>query len=129
MSDTPPVILCIDDDLDILSFLQIVLESEGYAFRGAASAEEGLQVYKAESPDLVIVDLMMEEVDAGTGFVKEIQLLGNTAPVFMLSSIGDNLSMTTDYTALGLAGVFQKPLAKEYLLTVLRTKLAETVEN
>ena len=123
MSDTPPVILCIDDDSDILSFLQIVLESEGYAFRGAASAEEGLQVYKAERPDLVIVDLMMEEVDAGTGFVKDLQLLGNTAPVFMLSSVGDNLSATIDYGALGLAGVFQKPLAKEHLLALIRAKL------
>jgi len=118
------VILCIDDDADILSFLQIVLESEGYAFRGAVSAEEGLQVYKAEPPDLVIVDLMMEEVDAGTGFVKELQLLGNTAPVFMLSSVGDNLSATIDYGALGLAGVFQKPLAKEHLLALIRAKLS-----
>ena len=124
MSDTPPVILCIDDDPDILSFLQIVLESEGYAFRGAASAEEGLQVYKAEPPDLVIVDLMMEEVDAGTGFVKELQLLGNTAPVFLLSSVGDNLSSTIDYAALGLAGVFQKPLAKDHLLALIRAKLS-----
>ena len=94
---------------------------------GAASAEEGLHVYKEESPAAIIVDLMMEEVDAGTGFVKEIQLLGNTSPVFMLSSVGDNLSMTTDYSALGLAGVFQKPLSKQHLLTVLRSKLTQAV--
>ena len=41
MSNDKRVILCIDDDPDILSFLQIVLEAEGYEFRGAASAEEG----------------------------------------------------------------------------------------
>ena len=128
MSDNKPVILCLDDDPDILSFLEIVLEAEGYTFVGADSAEEGLRMYKETRPDLLIVDLMMEEVDAGTGFVKEIQLLGNTAPVFMLSSVGDNLSMTMDYTSLGLAGVFQKPLAKEFLLNVLRSKLAETAE-
>ena len=126
MSDNKPLILCVDDDPDILSFLQIVLEAEGYAFVGADSAEEGVRTYKEVQPDVVIVDLMMEEVDAGTGLVKEIQLLGNTAPVFMLSSVGDNLSMTMDYSTLGLAGVFQKPLTKELLLTVLKTKLAET---
>lgn len=125
MSDNKPVILCLDDDPDILSFLQIILEAEDYTFVGAESAEEGLRVYKETHPDLVIVDLMMEEVDAGTGFVKDIQLLGNTVPVYMLSSVGDNLSMTMDYTSLGLAGVFQKPLAKEFLLSVLKTKLAE----
>ncbi len=125
MSDNQPLILCLDDDPDILSFLQIVLEAEGYRFAGAGSAEEGLRLYKEIAPDLLIVDLMMEEVDAGTGFVKEIQVLGNDKPVFLLSSVGDGLSMTTDYTSLGLAGVFQKPLSKEHLLTVLESKLSQ----
>ena len=126
MSDNKPLILCLDDDPDILSFLQVVLEAEGYAFVGADSAEEGLRTYKEVVPDLIIVDLMMEEVDAGTGFARELQILQNRAPVFMLSSIGDNLNITTDYNSLGLAGVFQKPLAKETLLSVLRAKLPES---
>ena len=77
----------------------------------------------AGKPDLIIVDLMMEEVDAGTAFVKELRLLNNTAPVYMLSSVGDNLSMTTDYSELGLSGVFQKPLDNDMLLSVLKSKL------
>ena len=124
MSDARPLILCIDDDPDILAFLQVVLEAEGYAFQGAASGEEGLAAYKQTRPAVIIVDLMMEEVDAGTSFVKELQLRGNTAPVFMLSSVGDNLSNTLDYTELGLSGVFQKPLARPHLLAVLKAKLA-----
>jgi len=123
MTDQQPLILCLDDDPDILRFLQMVLEDEGYRFVGAGSAEEGLRVYKEVEPDLLIVDLMMEEVDAGTEFVKAIRLLGNDKPVFLLSSVGDGLSMTTDCSSLGLAGVFQKPLSKERLLTVLRAKL------
>ena len=126
MQDGKYVILCIDDDTDILSFLEIVLEAEGYVYASAASAEEGLRVFKEVDPDLIIVDLMMEEVDAGTGFARELQILQNRAPVFMLSSIGDNLNITTDYNSLGLAGVFQKPLAKETLLSVLRAKLPES---
>lgn len=124
MSDDKPVILCIDDDPDILAFLEIVLESEGYEYAGADTGEEGLRVYKEVNPDVVIVDLMMEEVDTGTEFARELQILGNTAPIFMLSSVGDNLSMMTDYTTLGLAGVFQKPLAREHLLTVLAATLS-----
>jgi len=123
MQDGKHVILCIDDDPDILSFLEIVLEAEGYIYAGAESAEEGLRVYKETEPDFIILDLMMEEVDAGTSFVKDLRLLENTAPIYMLSSVGDNLNMTTDYTSLGLAGVFQKPIAKEQLLAVLKAKL------
>lgn len=124
MSRKEPLILCVDDDSDILSYLKTVLEAEGFQFAGASSAEEGVRVFKEVRPDIVIVDLMMEEVDAGTSFVKEIQLLANKAPVYMLSSVGDNLSMTTDYSTLGLAGVFQKPLSKDHLLAVLRSRLA-----
>ena len=124
MADKKAVILCIDDDPDILSFLEIVLAGAGYEYVGAESAEEGLRVYKERRPDVVIVDLMMEEVDSGTGFVKELRALGNTAPVFMLSSVGDNLNMITETSPIGLAGVFQKPIARQHLLTVLAATLA-----
>lgn len=123
MADSKRLILCIDDDPDVLSVLQIVLEAEGYRFAGASTAEEGLRVCKAMRPDVIIVDLMMEEVDAGTGFVKDVKLLGNTAPVFLLSSVGDNLTSTIDYAALGFAGVFQKPVVKQQLLAVIKSKL------
>ena len=123
MSVDKPLILCVDDDPDILEFLQIVLESEGFDFAGAESAEEGLLAYKERRPDLLILDLMMEEVDAGTGMIKELKLLGNQAPIFMLSSVGDHLSMTTDYAGLGLSGIFQKPVDRAQLLNVLRMAL------
>lgn len=119
------VILCVDDDPDILSYLRIVLEAEGYVFAGAESAEEGLRSYRELEPDLILVDLMMEEVDAGTHLARELQALHNEAPVFMLSSVGDGLSQVTDTTTLGLAGVFQKPLSREHLLKVLRAKLGQ----
>ncbi len=126
MSGTKPVILCIDDDPDILEFMRIVLEVEGYRYAGAETGEEGLRVYKEVGPDVVVVDLMMEEVDSGAEFARELMILGNQAPIFMLSSVGDDLSMITDYTSLGLAGVFQKPLEREHFLSVLETALAET---
>lgn len=123
MQDGKHVILCIDDDPDILECLRIVLESNDYAMVDAGTAEEGLRVYKESQPDLVIVDLMMEEVDAGTNFVKEIKALGNTVPVYMLSSTGDNLAMTADTSQLGLSGVFQKPIDNNMLLQILKAKL------
>jgi DNA-binding response OmpR family regulator len=117
------VILCIDDDRDFLDTLRLVLETSGYLMEEADSAETGLKQYKETKPDLIIVDLMMEEIDSGTHFVKELRLLGNTAPVYMLSSAGDQLFMVTDYTDLGLDGVFQKPIQPNILLSTLREKL------
>jgi DNA-binding response OmpR family regulator len=125
MQDGKHVILCVDDDQDLLDALRLVLEANGYQVVEARSAEEGLKTYKQANPDLVIVDLMMEEVDAGTALVRNLKAEGNTKPVYMLSSVGDNLNLNIDYAELGLSGVFQKPIDNQHLLSVLKTKLGK----
>lgn len=123
MPEGKPVILYVDDDPDYCEAMRVILEAAGYEMAEAASAEDGLEVYKSRRPDLVIVDLMMEEVDSGTAFVKELRLLGNKAPIFMLSSVGEGMSISADYASMGLDGIFQKPIDRATLLTVLKTKL------
>lgn len=123
MENGKKLILAIDDDADILEALRLVLEANGYEMAEASSAEEGLKVYKQTDPDLIIVDLMMEEVDAGTSFVKEAKLAGNKAPIYMLTSVGDDLNDNISYSELGIDGLFQKPVDNSTLLTVLKTKL------
>ena len=124
MKDGKHVILYVDDDQDYLDTVRVILESNGYLMVEAHSAETGLKAYKSSRPDLVIVDLMMEEVDSGTSLIKELRLLGNRAPIYMLSSAGDQLNMVTSYADLGLNGVFQKPIDPQTLLGTLREKLA-----
>ncbi len=123
MKDNKYVVLYVDDDQDMLDSVRVVLEANDFIMEEASTAESGVKKYKECSPDFVIVDLMMEEVDSGINCVKELKLLGNTVPVFMLSSIGNNLSNVTDTTDLGLAGVFQKPLDPKKLLTALKSRI------
>jgi len=123
MQDDKFVILCIDDDEDILESLRLVLEANGYIMVGAATAEEGLRVCQEAKPDLILLDLMMEEVDAGTSFIKELKAMGKIPPIYMLSSVGDTFHLSTDSAEIGLSGVFQKPLDPDTLLTVLKRKL------
>lgn len=123
MKDGKPVVLYVDDDPDMLDTVGLVVTAAGYIFERAATAEEGLRKYKSAAPDFVLVDLMMEEVDAGTNLVKELRLLGNKAPVYMLSSVGDQLNLQAQYGDLGLTGVLQKPVAPKTLTTLLKAKL------
>jgi DNA-binding response OmpR family regulator len=123
MQEGKNVILCIDDDPDVLIPLKIILEAGGYAVATAPDAKEGILAFREAKPDLVILDLMMEEVDAGIRLVKEIQALDSKVPIYMLSSTGDYLHSTADISSLGLAGVFQKPVNARILLSLLRTKL------
>ena len=123
MKDGKHVILIVDDDPDMIKGMEIVLNKGGYLVVQAMTAEEGLRKYEQESPDLLIIDLMMEEVDAGTNMVKELKARGNTKPVYMLSSVGDALNSNVDAAGLGLTGVFQKPPRPNVLLKTLKSKL------
>ncbi len=123
MKDGKFVVLAIDDDDDVLHALRIVLEKNGYFMTEARSAELGVREFRREKPDCIIVDLMMESIDAGKNLVRELKFLDNEAPVYMLSSVGDELSSNIDVAELGLQGVFQKPLRPEALLSTLRRKL------
>jgi CheY-like chemotaxis protein len=116
-------VLCIDDDSDLLDSMRIILEGGKYLVETATSAEQGIRKYKDVKPDVVIVDLMMEEVDAGITFVRDIKAMGPTPPVYMLSSVGDNLNINADYSQLGLTGVLQKPINPKTLLKTLDAKL------
>jgi CheY-like chemotaxis protein len=123
MKDGKFLILCIDDDPDVIKALQMILEKNGYLVVSASEAEEGIKKFQETQPDLIIVDLMMEQIDAGTSFVTRLNTLGNKAPIYILSSVGDELSMTVDTERLGVVGVFQKPFEAKALIETLRTRL------
>jgi len=123
MERSAKTVLVVDDDPDVVDTLRMILERAGYAVVSAPSSEQGLHAYETAAPDVVLVDLMMEEVDAGTSFVKELSLRGNKAPVYMLSSVGDALSRTVDTSSLGLAGVLQKPVDGRTLIVMLQERL------
>ena len=58
-----PVVLIVDDDDKLREFVRVNLEMEGYTVREAASAREGLNALEEQSPDLVLLDVMMPEMD------------------------------------------------------------------
>jgi two-component system alkaline phosphatase synthesis response regulator PhoP len=53
-------ILIIDDDPDIVTAVRLSLESAGHHVVEASSGQEGLRKIKAEHPELIILDVMME---------------------------------------------------------------------
>ena len=123
MRDGKFVVLCIDDDQDLLDVLRITIEAGGYIMDEAHSAEEGLKLYRKAQPDFIFVDLMMESVDSGRAFARELIALDNQAPVYLLSSVGDSMSQNISATDLGLSGMLQKPLDPNTLLALLKSKL------
>src|SRR3989337_945033 len=56
-------VLIVDDDPDILGFVQVVLEEEGYETLTAKNGLEALNVVRTETPHLVLLDLYMPVLD------------------------------------------------------------------
>ena len=81
-------ILIVDDDIDLLDQHKILMESKGFEVVTAESAEAGFQVFQKEKPDVVIVDLIMEEYDSGFILCHKIKRteLGKNIPVLILTS-------------------------------------------
>lgn len=115
-------VLYVEDDPDYREAVRAILESGGYDVLEAETAEEGLKIFREARPDIALVDMMMEEVDAGVNLVRELRAAGEDVEVFLLTSLGDALSMTKDWRDLSLAGVLQKPVRAETLLALLRAK-------
>ncbi|MEM1214131.1 MAG: response regulator, partial [Bacteroidota bacterium] len=58
-----PKILVVDDEPDILEFLQYNLEKEGFRVVTASDGEAGVEMAEKENPDLIVLDIMMPKMD------------------------------------------------------------------
>ncbi len=91
-----PKILIVDDDPDIVEACRLVLEREGYEVNGASSRAEGMKTLEGGSPDLLILDVMMEEPDDGLRMAREIRKAGHTFPIIMLTSVNAAMGLNID---------------------------------
>jgi len=77
--------LIIDDDLNILTTLQMYLEDKGFETVTAASGEEGLQCFSKKTPDLVLLDMKLPDRD-GLDILKKIVTSGIKTQVLMITA-------------------------------------------
>ena len=111
-----PLVLIVDDDERVREYLRVNLEMEGYAVREAGSAEEGLGVLDEVSPDLILLDVMMPEVD-GWEMLRRVQERHGVGaiPVVMFSGKVDEQS-AQEATARGAQGFVGKPFDPQQLI-------------
>jgi CheY-like chemotaxis protein len=91
-----PKILIVDDDPDIVDAGRLVLEREGYQVDSAANRAEGMQKIEAGAPDLLILDVMMEEPDDGLRMARDIRKAGHEFPIIMLTSVNAAMGLNID---------------------------------
>jgi DNA-binding response OmpR family regulator len=84
-----PTILLVDDEEAIQQLLTYPLEREGFRVVSARDGQEALDVFAAESPDLVVLDIMLPKID-GLEVCKRLRAR-STVPIIMLTARDDEL--------------------------------------
>ena len=82
-------ILIVDDDIDIINVMSTILENEGYEVVTANNKEEGLELAKAEIPDMAILDVMMTTHYEGFELAESLvnEPVFKNMPILMQTSI------------------------------------------
>jgi excisionase family DNA binding protein len=111
-----PLVLIVDDDPRLREFVRVNLEAEGYEVREAGSAKEGLEALDQDSPDLVLLDVMMPQVDGWEMLQKLQERHGVGAiPVIMFSGKVDEQA-AAEAASRGAQGFIGKPFDPRALI-------------
>jgi len=99
-------ILVIDDEPSIRSLLDTLLRRKGYDVVLADSGRKGLELFRREHPDVIVLDLKMPEMD-GLTVLRQIHSLDPKKPVIILTGAG-NTEAEQQVRALGVTEYVEK---------------------
>lgn len=126
-------ILVIDDEEDILELVDFNLSRNGFQVLSASDGEEALEVAKSDTPDLIILDLMLPGID-GLEVCRLLKRDDKTAhiPIVMLTAKGEEADVVTGLE-LGADDYVTKPFSPKVLVArvraVLRRKAQEPIDE
>lgn len=117
-----PKILLVDDEKDIVEFLQYNLEAEGYEVISAFDGETALTQMN-EMPDLIVLDVMMPKMN-GYEVCKNIRLnnLYDNIPIIFLTAKTSEFDELKGF-ALGADDYIKKPISPQMLVARVKSKL------
>lgn len=120
-------VLVIDDDEKITSMLRRGLAFEGYKVNTANKAKDGLNLVLESTPDLIILDVMMPEID-GWEVCQRIRESGIEVPILMLTA-KDDIQDRVKGLDIGADDYLVKPFALEELFARVRALLRRNIES
>jgi two-component system response regulator GlrR len=116
-----PTILLVDDEVDLLSLWTLRLESAGYQVLTATSGEEAMAAFTASTPQLVITDLRMEQMD-GLALYEAIRKVNTSVPVLIITAHG-SIPEAVEATRKGVFAFLTKPIDGRLLLQEIEDAL------
>lgn len=119
-------ILIVDDDPDFATAIRRILTSAQYQVEVAGNVEDGMKAIQGHRPDLILLDVMMENYDDGFKMCYELKHDDRfkDIPVIIITAVtevtGLKFNPETDGEYLDAEGYLQKPISAEVLLDSVR---------
>jgi DNA-binding NtrC family response regulator len=120
-------ILVVDDEESIVWIFRKVVEPMGHAFLAAATAEKGIELARAEQPELVFMDVKLPGMDGLTALA-EIRRVAPRAKYVVVTAHG-TLDTAVKAVKLGAAEYLTKPVDLDHVRTLIQTALAGPAVN
>lgn len=117
-------LLVVDDDPSVREALALVLDLNGFEVATAIDGREAIRTLAIESPDAVILDVLMPGLD-GLEVCRRLRATGNRTPVLMLTARSEVSERVAGLEA-GADDYLAKPFAREELIARLRALLRRT---
>lgn len=112
-------ILIVDDDPDIVAYLEDVFTDEGYRTVSARNGKQALAAIETERPDAITLDLEMPDM-TGPKFNRALEKSGRDIPIVVITG-----HPGLKYVIPGARAVFDKPIDRLALLAALRDILGQ----
>lgn len=123
-------IAIIDDDPDILDASSLVLTSKGYEVITASNPDDGYKIVKESKPDLIILDVMMNEPDDGFFLAQKFRKENINIPILMYTSVSKSIGMDFGINEMVPVDDFvEKPISPEQLVAKVEKLLKIRVEG
>ena len=112
-------ILVVDDNQELASILQMMLEDEGYEVKAANDGTDGYMVYLLFEPDLVLTDIQMPGRN-GLELMEDIRMHNpGVKTIYMSGDSGSYWSFLEEEKNRYRAGFIEKPFSKDQLINLV----------
>ena len=118
----PKKILVVDDEPEVRTLMEHFLTDKGFEVRVAENGRLGLALLETFTPDLVLLDMHMPELD-GAGTLRELAQRWPALPVIMVT-VNEDVETTSRLLQLGAADYVPKPFDLDYLEQAISIQLS-----
>jgi DNA-binding response OmpR family regulator len=118
VTKTKKLILCIEDDQEMIDLIRLILSRHGFDVRGATAGKEGLEIVRKEHPDLILLDLMMPDMDGWEVYqqMKADETIKNT-PVIVVTAKAQSIDKVLGLHIAKVDDYISKPFSPQELLS------------